>query len=130
MLAGTADAPFDSDHWFFEIKWDGIRAISYIDTDLSIRSRNGREIAGQFPELAELRELAPGTVIDGEIVAMTRGRPDIQAVLPRLQAGSGSVPASFPEVPVTYIVFDILEADGKPVISLPLSDRRRSWKKG
>jgi DNA ligase D-like protein (predicted ligase)/DNA ligase D-like protein (predicted 3'-phosphoesterase) len=125
MLAGTADAPFDSDKWLFEIKWDGIRAIAYIDKGLSIRSRNDREIGGQFPELAELLELAPGTVIDGEIIVMTAGRPDIQAVLPRLQAGSGRLQAPSAGAPVTYIVFDILEEDGKPVISLPLSRRRK-----
>ena len=120
MLAKSAEAPFSGNEWLFEVKWDGIRAVAYVDKPLSIRTRNDREIAGQFPELGELADLAPGTVLDGEIVAMNAGRPDIQAVLPRLQSAMPSRDA----VPVSYIVFDILEWDGRPLIDLPLEERR------
>ena len=75
MLAKTAKGPFSSNDWVFEVKWDGVRAIAYINYTLSLKSRNGRELAGQFPELSVLSTLAPGTVLDGEIVAMTRGNP-------------------------------------------------------
>jgi DNA ligase D-like protein (predicted ligase)/DNA ligase D-like protein (predicted 3'-phosphoesterase) len=121
MLAGTAPAPFSSNDWLFEIKWDGVRAIATVDTTLSLRSRNDVEMAGQFPELAELVNLAPGTVLDGEIVVMSGGKPDMQALLPRVQ---GSTPRSG-TAPVTYIVFDILEQRGKILTSLPLSERRK-----
>ena len=50
MLARPASAPFDSDDWLFEIKWDGVRAIATVDGKLSLRSRNDTELAGQFPE--------------------------------------------------------------------------------
>jgi len=70
MLAKSADDPFSGDDWLFEIKWDGIRAIVYVDKELSIMSRNGKELTGNFPELAGLALLAPGTVLDGEIVAL------------------------------------------------------------
>ena len=124
MLAKTADTPFDSGDWIFEIKWDGVRAIAYVGDSLSLKSRNDRELSGQFPELNALLSLAPGTVLDGEIIAMTGGKPDIQALLPRLQVkGGGS--RSPGEAPVTYIIFDILEKDGKPLTGLPLSERRK-----
>jgi len=125
MLSRPANGPFNGDAWYFEIKWDGIRAIAYVDDDLSIRSRNDRELAGQFPELAELLHLAPHTVVDGEIVVMSGGKPDIQALLPRLQAGTGRSAPPDVKTPVTYIVFDILEKDKKPLISLPFSERRK-----
>ena len=125
MLAQSVQGPFNGNEWFFEIKWDGVRAIVYINDDLSIRSRNDRELAGQFPELAELSSLAPGTVLDGEIVAMNMGKPDIQALLPRLQTGTAKPYPTRGDVPVTYIVFDILEKDKKPLIDLPLSERRK-----
>jgi bifunctional non-homologous end joining protein LigD len=125
MLSRPANGPFNGDAWYFEIKWDGVRAIAYVDDDLSIRSRNDRELAGQFPELAELLHLAPHTVIDGEIVVMSGGKPDIQALLPRLQAGTGRSAPPYVKTPVTYIVFDILEKDNKPLISLPFSERRK-----
>jgi DNA ligase D-like protein (predicted 3'-phosphoesterase) len=125
MLSRSANGPFNGDAWLFEIKWDGVRAIAYVDDDLSIRSRNDRELAGQFPELTELSTLAPHTVLDGEIVVMSSGRPDIQALLPRLQAGTGRSTLAKVKTPVTYIVFDILEKDKKPLISLPFSERRK-----
>ena len=129
MLAQSAPAPFNSDDWFFEIKWDGVRAIAYVSDTLSLKSRNDWELGGQFPELGELVTLAPGTVLDGEIVAMSSGRPDMQALLSRLQKGSGRVPARNVSVPVTYIVFDILEKDKKSLINLPFLERREILKR-
>ncbi len=125
MLSRSSNGPFNGDAWDFEIKWDGVRAIAYVDGNLSLRSRNDRELSGQFPELAELLNLAPHTVLDGEIVVMSRGRPDIQALLPRLQAGIGSSAPVKVKNPVTYIVFDILEKDKKPLLDLPFSERRK-----
>jgi DNA ligase D-like protein (predicted ligase)/DNA ligase D-like protein (predicted 3'-phosphoesterase) len=121
MLAATAPAPFSDDNWLFEIKWDGVRAIATVGTTVSLRSRNDKELAGHFPELSELLTLAPGTVLDGEIVVMQGGKPDMQALLPRLQeATPGSSSA-----PVTYIVFDILRLGTDDLTRLPLTERRR-----
>ena len=124
MLAATAPAPFSGDGWLFEIKWDGVRAIAAAGEKVSLRSRNDRDLAGQFPELSELQKLAPGTVLDGEIVVMSGGKPDMQALLPRLQErlpGPGAAP-------VTYIVFDILCRRGEDLTRLPLVERRRILK--
>lgn len=121
MLAGIAPAPFSDDNWFYEIKWDGVRAIASVGRTLSLKSRNGKEMTGQFPELAELQTLAPGTVLDGEIVVMSGGKPDMQALLPRLYEttpGAGTAP-------VTYIVFDILRRGGEDLFHLPLIERRK-----
>jgi ATP-dependent DNA ligase len=85
MLARTAHAPFSSPDWIFEVKWDGIRAIAYVGDELSIRSRNDKELKGNFPELEELRDLTRDVVLDGEIVVMSGGRPDFQALLERSQ---------------------------------------------
>ena len=51
MLAKDTSIPFSGSDWLFEIKWDGIRAIAYVDEHLSLLSRNNIEISGQFPEL-------------------------------------------------------------------------------
>jgi bifunctional non-homologous end joining protein LigD len=128
MLSRSAPGPFNGDEWFFEIKWDGVRAIAYVNDDLSLRSRNDRELAGQFPELSELLTLAPGTVLDGEIVAMTKGKPDIQALLGRLQEHPGRLSPQRASVPVTYIVFDILKKGKKSLLDLPLTERRKILK--
>jgi bifunctional non-homologous end joining protein LigD len=120
MLAATAPGPFSGDDWLFEIKWDGVRAIAVVEKTLSLRSRNDTELAGRFPELEELLALAPGTVLDGEIVVMREGKPDMQALLPRLQGGMPGKGAA----PVTYIVFDILARDGRDLTGLPLIQRQ------
>jgi DNA ligase D-like protein (predicted ligase)/DNA ligase D-like protein (predicted 3'-phosphoesterase) len=126
MLAHSAEGPFSSQDWIFELKWDGIRAIAYAGETLSLLSRNGKDITGQFPELQEIRELASGSVLDGEIVLLRDGRNDIQALMGRFQE---SDPRRIKEdslaLPVTYIAFDILERDGIPLIHLSLEERRR-----
>ncbi len=83
MLAQSAEKSFDSKDWIFEIKWDGIRAISYINDGLSIRSRNDKELRNSFPEFEELKNLTGNAVIDGEIVVMMEGKVDFQALLKR-----------------------------------------------
>ena len=117
MLAESSGAPFSSDDWLFEVKWDGIRAISYVgpgEGQLSIRSRNGIELRWKFPELGELEGLVKDAVLDGEIVVMKDGRADFQAVLERMQAGSAADAAYLSKaMPATYVVFDILEKVGK-----------------
>ncbi len=126
MLARTAEAPFSSPDWIFEVKWDGIRAIAYTDGGLSLLSRNGKEMADRFPELAEIPELAPGCILDGEIVLLRDGQNDMQALLTRFQeTDPRQIEADSRRLPVTYVAFDILEADGVPLIRLPLEERRR-----
>ena len=78
MLAKLVSKPFSSADWVFEIKWDGFRAIAYVDKTLSLRSRNGKELKHVFPELEELTQLASNVVLDGEIVLFKDGRPDFQ----------------------------------------------------
>jgi ATP-dependent DNA ligase len=129
MLAQSSDAPFSSDDWIFEIKWDGIRAISYLNEGLSIKSRNGYDLSNNFPELGELKGLARNVVLDGEIVVMVDGRADFQAVVERSKASS-PLNATYlsQKHPATYIIFDILEKDGKPLIALPLVERKKILK--
>ncbi|WP_292345846.1 non-homologous end-joining DNA ligase [Methanoregula sp. PtaB.Bin085] len=121
MLAATAPAPFSGDGWLFEIKWDGVRAIAHVGQRFTLWSRSDADLTEKFPELAELQTLAPGTVLDGEIVVMSGGKPDMQALLTRLQgrAPGAGAPA------VTYLVFDILCRGGKDLTRLPLAERQR-----
>lgn len=126
MLARSADAPFNSKDWIFEVKWDGIRAISYVNDEVSIRSRNDKELRQNFPELEELKELTENSVLDGEIVVMKNGRIDFQAILERNNANSRrAVEFMSRSFPSTYVVFDILEKDGKPLLDLPLIRRKK-----
>ena len=126
MLARSAEAPFSSDDWIFEVKWDGIRAISYVKEELSIRSRNQKELIDNFPELSELKDLARDTVLDGEIIVMKDGKADFQTLIKRSQnTNAADIDYMARKFPATYIVFDILEKDGKELLDIPLMERKR-----
>lgn len=124
MLARSADNPFSSDEWIFEVKWDGIRAISYVDDELSVRGRNQTELIHNFPELAELKNLAGNCVLDGEIIVMKNGLADFQTVIKRNQSMAHDMENLSLEFPATYVVFDILEKDGSPLLDVPLLERK------
>lgn len=129
MLARVAPKPFSDKDWIFEIKWDGFRAIAYIDEELSLKSRNGKELKHNFPELKELQRLSSNVVVDGEIVFMREGKPDFQSLLERGQAVSESeIKRQAKRAPAIYIVFDVLEKDGKPLTNLPLMERKKILK--
>lgn len=126
MQAASAEAPFSSPEYLFEVKWDGIRCLAFVNPDGSVHLQDRRldDITTTAPEIAEaLRSLPPGTVLDGELVATDEeGRPDQHALRSRLVRGAGS--------PLSYLAFDLLYLDGKPQLRQPLSRRRARLKRG
>ena len=129
MLARLADKPFSDKDWVFEVKWDGFRAIAYVNEDFSLRSRNGKELRHNFPELEELKQQTHDVVLDGEIVILNEGKVDFQALLERSK-GSTQKTIDFRSnrLPAVYVVFDILEHDGKSLVDLPLVERKKILK--
>lgn len=126
MLAKTAEAPFSSKDWLFELKWDGIRAIAYINEKLSIRSRNQKELKDNFPEFSELNDLAGNVVLDGEIIFIKDGKVDFGSLLKRVQASSAKeIEHLRKKYPSLYVVFDILEKDGKSLLNKSLIERKK-----
>jgi DNA ligase D-like protein (predicted ligase)/DNA ligase D-like protein (predicted 3'-phosphoesterase) len=125
MLAKVAEQPFSGKDWIFEVKWDGFRAIAYVEEPFSLKSRNSKELKQSFPELQELNKLASNIVVDGEIIVMREGKPDFQSLLERGQAVSPlEIQRQENRAPSVYIVFDILEKDGKALTKLPLMERK------
>ena len=113
MLAKEAPNPFSSKDWIFEIKWDGFRAIAYINKKVSLRSRNNKELIDNFPELQELKQLTKNAVLDGEIVVIKNGKADFQALQERGKAVKASeIQSQTIKLPAQYVVFDILEKVG------------------
>jgi len=126
MLATLVEEPFDSDAHLFELKWDGIRALTFVENGaFRALSRNRLDLAPMYPELEALARLASGTVLDGELVALEDGRPSFSRSLERMQArGKLRVEALARKLPAQYVVFDVLYADGASVRARPLSERR------
>lgn len=121
MLASRRDEPFDDEGWWFEVKWDGYRAIVGAEEGrVRARSRRGLDLLGPFPEIAGL-ELPDGVVVDGEIVAFDeQGRPSFSLLQRRTGfAGRGTGA----RVGVNLVVFDVL-FHGEDVTGLAYEERR------
>ncbi|MBM3292436.1 hypothetical protein FJY84_07125 [Candidatus Bathyarchaeota archaeon] len=124
MLANSIETPFDAPDWIFEVKWDGIRAIAYVNEVLSLKSRNGKELINNFPELSELLNLTSNVVLDGEIIVMRDGRSDFQEVVHRNQLSNRlEIEKAQKITPAIYVIFDILEKDSISLIDEPLKKR-------
>lgn len=130
MLALLADMPADSANWAFEFKWDGIRALAFWDgSALRLLSRNQLDITRRYPELNALGEaLGRRTaILDGEILALDdTGRPSFARLQKRMHVNDpGAVARLTREVPIWYVLFDLLYINGRSVMHLPYTRRRR-----
>jgi ATP-dependent DNA ligase len=112
--------------WQYEPKWDGFRGVLENDGgELALWSRNGRPLLRYFPELRKLGELMPPhSALDGEIVIEREGRLDFDAMQMRLHPAESRVRKLAGEIPATFVAFDLLLWDAKPVYELPLEKRR------
>ena len=129
MLATAGELPSaaDEEAWAFEMKWDGVRAIVYVDGDVRVLTRNDREVGATYPELRGLADVLAGTpvVLDGEIVALDEaGRPSFGQLQARMHVQHPSS-ALRTQVPVSLLVFDVLHVGGEPQLSTTY-DRRRA----
>jgi ATP-dependent DNA ligase len=126
MLATKADAPFDSEKHLFEIKWDGIRCLAFVEGgQVRLQSRQLTEITCQFPELVGLAGLPSGTVLDGELVVFKDAKPSLTAIQTRAMLQNCSrIQHQSRTAPVSYMVFDLLFLRGRSLMTATLSDRR------
>lgn len=125
MLAAPGQA-FDSDDYLFEIKWDGTRVLAFLEQG-SYRLVNRRQVdlTARYPEFAFLANLAPGSVLDGEIVVLRQGKSDFPSLLSREQARSEMRIRNVAKaLPATFIAFDVLYDNYRSIMTLPLAARR------
>ena len=127
MVPTPSPEPTDAPDRLYEIKWEGIRAISTVSGDeVRMHTRGGTDITGAFPDVADALRNAVGgasAVLDGELVALSDdGIPERHAVVERWLAGTDAVHRT----PVNYEVFDILHLDGRSLLDRPLYERKAS----
>ncbi len=130
MLAARAE-PFDSPEYLFEVKWNGIRALasrpcgSQSPGDWDLWGRHRADYRVRYPEMQVLAALPPGTILDGELVLMPQGLPDLEAILARHQlTNPAKIQHASRQQPVTYVVFDLLAHQGRSLLGQPLQARR------
>lgn len=127
----TTSLPRPDDAWAYEIKWDGIRAIAYVrDGAVRLSSRTLRDITHSYPELAALGPAVAvdSAILDGEIIAFdAAGRPSFERLQQRMNlTATRDITAMRRIVPVAYVVFDLLYADGRSLLRAPYTDRREA----
>ncbi|MFL5849942.1 MAG: DNA ligase D [Solirubrobacteraceae bacterium] len=130
MLSRIGSLPADGDgRWAYEVKWDGIRALAWIEGGrVKLCSRNGNDISSRYPELRDLgRALgARPAILDGEIVAFdAEGRPSFERLQSRMHLVSdAAVRRAVRDVPIAYVLFDVLYLDGRQLCARPYRERR------
>jgi bifunctional non-homologous end joining protein LigD len=130
MLATSTAKAFNDPNWLFEIKWDGYRAVAFIeDGRVRLVSRSQNDLTAQFPELGVLPEFlkAQRAILDGEIVALDdEGRPSFSLMQQRTGFDPGRRGLSRREgVPVVYYAFDLLYLDGFDLRRVALEQRKQ-----
>ncbi|MDQ2648459.1 MAG: non-homologous end-joining DNA ligase [Actinomycetota bacterium] len=107
-----------------------MRALAFVDEGtLRLQSYNERDVTVGWPELASLPSALPvgQALLDGELVATdAEGRPSFNRLQQRMHVANPAEAARrAADVPVTYVVFDLLHLDGHSLLGHPLADRRR-----
>ncbi len=130
MLAESVDKPFDGEDWVFEIKWDGYRAVAFIEnTKVRLVSRNQNDLTARYPELKDLPQFikAKTAILDGEAVALdSEGRASFSLMQQRTGfRPGGHRRAENSDVAVLYYAFDLLYLDGYDWRRVPLEERKK-----
>ena len=126
MLATAVTALPPGDGWAYEFKWDGVRAlIDVSDGGVHVQSRAGNDITGGYPELVAQAADIEDALLDGEIVAFDEGRPSFERLQQRMHVrGRADLARLVQDVPITYVVFDVLRRYGVDLTARPYTERR------
>lgn len=129
MEARVREAFPRDEGWAFEPKWDGFRIVAWgpdgAGGEVRLESRNERPLLRYFPELeAPLRALPAGAVVDGEVVVISDGVLDFDALSQRIHPAESRINLLAEETPAAFVAFDLLAADGEDLRPLPYRERR------
>lgn len=129
MLATLTEEPPSGPGWLYEIKWDGVRAMVFLENaQVRICGRKGNSIAKQYPELSGITSQvrAESAILDGEIAAVdANGRPSFERIQPRIMASDAGAIAQLSRTrPVVFFAFDLLYWNGYDLRSVNLAARR------
>jgi bifunctional non-homologous end joining protein LigD len=135
MLATLIDEPFDGKDWLYEVKFDGYRALAYIDHgSLRLVSRNQNEMTRDFPELEALPKhvRAKQAVVDGEICVLDeQGRPSFSLMQQRtgFEPGRPKRRTIQGGAPLVYYAFDLVYLNGYSLLRVNLEERKELLRK-
>jgi bifunctional non-homologous end joining protein LigD len=131
MLASASEVlPGDDGGWGYEIKWDGVRMVAFVaGGTVKLQGRRLVDATARYPELRGLGDVVSSheVVLDGEVVALDdEGRPNFGQLQQRMNVAEGpALRRVIRQVPVVYMLFDLLYLDGHQTVALPYAERRR-----
>jgi bifunctional non-homologous end joining protein LigD len=131
MLATSVERPFSREGWLFELKYDGIRAmVSVAGDQMRISGRRGNDETAHYPEAQAIRAgiHAGQAIVDGELVVLDAGgKPSFERMQQRINVTRDvDLRRVVAEHPVTFIAFDLLELDGRDLLSTELRIRKKT----
>ena len=129
MMGSLVDRPPAGDEWLYEVKWDGVRALCFIeDQQLRIFSRSGNRCEQQYPEMNVLPHYldAASAIVDGEIAVLDeKGRSSFSLIQPRIGVSDpNSIAHLARSTPATLFLFDLLYLDGYDLRGVALEQRK------
>lgn len=129
MSATLSEKAPRGDEWLFEVKWDGVRAVAFIeDEEVRLQSRSGLHCERQYPELAVIHHQIAGSqvILDGEIAVLdAKGVSQFHLIQPRIaNSDPNTIAHLVRSTPVIYFAFDLLYLDGYDLRGVPLAKRR------
>jgi len=123
QLARSRDALPVGEQWAYEPKYDGFRAIVFVDGDTCmIQSRTGKPLSRYFPEL---RFPSGRYVLDGEIVIDdSDGGQDFDALQQRIHPAQSRITMLAEQTPARYVAFDLLACEDESWLERSFAQRR------
>lgn len=126
MLLNEVKEPFDDKDYIYELKLDGIRCIAYLGKDVVLQNKRFKDVTEIYPELSAMFKcVKKNTVLDGELVVLSDGKPDFYALQKRsLMGDKFRIRLAARKNPVQFAAYDILYYDGKELTDKPLMERK------
>lgn len=126
MLLNEVKEPFDDKDYIYELKLDGIRCIAYLGKDVVLQNKRFKDVTAIYPELSDMSKcLKKNTVLDGELVLLSNGKPDFYALQKRsLMGDKFRIQLAAKKQSVQFAAYDILYYNGKDLTDKPLMERK------
>lgn len=128
MLIAENHPPFNDEEYIYELKFDGIRCMAYLDQNtIELQNKRGKWVGSIYPELSRINEqVKDRCILDGEILVLKCGKPDFFEMQKRsLMTNSFKIRLAAEKLPVCFTAFDIVYCKDKIITDLSLMDRKK-----
>lgn len=127
MEPSLAKEPFDSPNHLFQVKWDGVRMVAFIEQGrVLLQNRKLMPRTHIYPDFANLSQFikAEQAILDGEMIVLANGKPSFAGILKRdLKKDETAIHIASRQNPATFVAFDLLSLNGTELVEEPVERR-------